>query len=260
MSAISELLARYPTPTFPPDELLISSDGVPLESDWHVIEISLLRELVHQQLAGRQDFFAGGNMFIYFDEEHARNRNFRGPDFFFVWGASPMPLRPYWAVWKEGGRYPDVIIELLSQATADVDLATKKDIYEQVFHTSEYFCYDPDARKLDGWRLEKRKYRPIKPNEKGWLESEQLGLWLGTWSGLHLNRDTTWLRFYTPEGILVPTIAESTAMAQQRAAVAQQQAAVAQQAINEQRRRAEVAEAELARLKAQIEQKKNSTP
>ena len=114
MSTVAEMVVKVEVPDFPPDELLISEDGVPLESDWHAIEIGLLRELVHQHLPDRQDFFAGGNMFIYFNEEQARNKDFRGPDFFFVWGVSPMPLRPHWTIWKEGGRYPNLIIELLS--------------------------------------------------------------------------------------------------------------------------------------------------
>src|SRR3954451_8053399 len=82
-----------------PQVELIETDGEPLESDWHRIEINLLAELVYVHFAGRDDFFAGGNMFIYYSEQQARNRDFRGPDFFFVWGASPNPTRPYWAVW-----------------------------------------------------------------------------------------------------------------------------------------------------------------
>jgi Uma2 family endonuclease len=234
MSAIVKSVAKGAKSVFPLKELLMESDGEPLESDWHVYEIGLLAMLVRQHLSGRDDFFAGGNMFLYYSEEQVRNKDFLGPDFFFVWGVSPMPLRKYWAVWEEGGRYPDVIIELLSPTTAETDRTTKKDIYEKEFRTCEYFCYDADEDKLQGWRLNPSdKYRTIKKNSKGWLWCEQLNLWLGTWKGTYSNRNTTWLRFYTAEGMLVPTSDE----------VAEQQ-----------RRRAEAAEAELARLKSQREQ------
>jgi Uma2 family endonuclease len=254
MSTVAEMVVKVEVPDFPPDELLISEDGVPLESDWHRIEIGLLVELVGQNFAGRNDYFAGGNMFIYFNEEQARNKDFRGPDFFFVWGASPMPLRPHWTIWKEGGRYPNVIIELMSSSTAEVDLTTKKDVYERIFRTPEYFCYDPETSQFAGWRLEHGKYEPLVRNEKGWLWSEQLQLWLGVWNGWYLNRETAWLRFFHRDGNLVLTVEEA---GKEKAALAEQKAASAEQEAEEQRRRADAAEAELALLKAQLSTKKD---
>jgi Putative restriction endonuclease len=125
----------------------------------------------------------GGNTFIYFSEEQARNRDFRGPAIFFVDGVKGEPMRPYWAVRLEGWRYPDVIIELLSLRTATADRTTKKDIYEQVFHTAEYYCYDPITQQLEGWQLHCGRYQPLTPNSQGWLWCDRLQLWLGTWSG-----------------------------------------------------------------------------
>jgi Uma2 family endonuclease len=245
MPSVSEMVVKVLVPDLPPDKLLISEDGVPLESDWHAVEIGLLRELVHQQFAGRRDFFAGGNMFLYFNDKQLRDRDYRGPDFFFVWDVSPKPLRPYWAIWKEGGRYPNLIIELLSPSTAVEDRTTKKDIYEQIFRTPEYFCYDPDERLLQGWRLQSgtATYQQLGASDKGWIWSEQLGLWLGCWEGVYLDREATWLRLFTPEGAPVPTKDEAFAAARQQA--------------SEERCRAEIAEAELARLRSQLEPKKN---
>lgn len=267
-----------------PQVELISEDGVPLESDWHRIEINLLIELVHQHYAGRTDYYVGGNMFIYFSEEQARNRDYRGPDFFFVRGVAAEPMRDYWAAWKEEGRYPDAIIELLSPTTAKEDRTTKKALYERTFRTPDYFCYDTSERTLEGWHRAET-YQPLMPDERGWLWSEQLGLWLGTWEGVHMGHHATWLRFYTPEGQLVPTAAEAerqrTEAERQRADAERQRAAVerqratleaqraeaerqratleAQRAEAErlqaaaERQRAEAAEAELARLRAELE-------
>jgi Uma2 family endonuclease len=226
---------------------LIETDGEPLESDWHRIAMNILIDSVKYHLRHRQDFYVGGNMFIYFSLEQARNRDFRGPDFFFVDGVPGEPLRPYWAVWQEGGRYPDVIIELLSPKTATEDRTTKKAVYERVFHTAAYYCYDPATQQLEGWRLEGGHYRPLQPDAQGWLWCEQLQLWLGTWTGPYLANQATWLRFYDTEGQVVPVPAEVLIVEQQRAEIERQRAET-------ERQRAEAAEAELAQLRARLAQ------
>jgi Uma2 family endonuclease len=216
---------------------LVESDGVPLESAWHVYAITLLIDSVLFHFADRTDFYVGGNMFLYYNLEQARNLDFRGPDFFFVKDSHLLPLRRYWAVWLEGGRYPDVIIELLSATTALDDRTTKKAIYERTFHTAEYFCYDPESEKLEGWQLgARRRYVEITPNEHGWLWSEELGLWVGTWKGEYKRTEQTWLRFYDPNGQLVQVKEEMADMATKRA---------------------EAAEAEVARLKVLLAQQGN---
>src|SRR5439155_14827223 len=146
------------------------SDGIPLESPWHVGAISLLIEVLTWYWRERNDFYVGGNNFIYFIEEQARNRDYRGPDFFFVKDVNRFPPRPYWAVWLEGGRYPNFIIELLSHTPAQVDRSVKKALYERTFRTPEYVCFDPETNHLEGRRLGRRgRYRSIRLGERGWL-------------------------------------------------------------------------------------------
>ncbi len=188
---------------------LPTEDGIPLETNWHRIEINLLIDLLHYFWRARVDYFAGGNMFIYYSFEQARKRDYRGPDFFLVIGVDGTRDRKAWVVWEEGGRYPNVIIELSSPSTREIDLEAKKELYEQTFRTPEYFCYDPDSSQLVGWRLTGSHYVALEPNERGWLWSEQMSLWLGTWQGEYLRTMATWLRFYTPKGELVPTRAEA---------------------------------------------------
>lgn len=89
-------------------------DGIPLESNWHRIEMNVLIDSVHAWWHDRRDYFTGGNMFIYFSAEQARNRDYRGPDFFVVKGVDGTLSREAWFVWREAGRYPDVIVELAS--------------------------------------------------------------------------------------------------------------------------------------------------
>src|SRR5439155_1699811 len=62
---------------------------------------------------------------------------------------------------------------------------------------------------LEGWRLSQRRYRAVKPDERGWMWVKELGLWLGPWKGEYQRYETVWLRFYDAEGRLVPTNAEA---------------------------------------------------
>jgi Uma2 family endonuclease len=241
-----------------PDELMPETDGQPMDSDWHRLCMCLLLEVVTCRFQGHDDYYVSGNSCIYYSEEQVLKRDFLGPDFFFVKNVDRLPKRTRWIVWREGMRFPNAIIELLSESTAKEDLGPKKHTYEKVFKTSEYFCYDPDTEVLGGWRLDKKgNYQSLSANDRGWLWSAQLEMWLGTWRGKYQEYEGLWLRFYDKEGKLVPVAAEQAgqkADAQQKRAKAERKRAEAE------RKRAEAAEAELARLKAQLAaQRKNGS-
>ncbi|MCG9892603.1 MAG: Uma2 family endonuclease [Thermosynechococcaceae cyanobacterium MS004] len=204
----------------PPTDLIFD-DGVPLETNQHRVAMNVLIRSYQQYRAGQTDYYVGGNMFVYYSSAQVKNRDFRGPDFFVVLDVEGTHSRQGWVVWDEGGRYPDVIIELMSPSTAKVDLGFKKQLYDKTFKTQDYFVYNPfDANSLQGWHRNSA-YQEITPNERGWLWCETLGLWLGTWTGT-IDRETeSWLRFYDTEGKIVPLPEEA---AQQRADAAQQRA------------------------------------
>lgn len=234
---------------------LVLDDGEPLESDWHTVVYPLLRKLIIQAMAeqGRKDFFCAGNVFVYYSVEQARavaqeeklgleKRAFRGPDVFWVGGVEPRWNRQAWIAWEEGGRLPDVIVELLSSTTAHKDRNAKRDLYARVFRTAEYFLCDPETGDLEGLRLSGRSYLPIEPDEHGRLWSEQLGVSLGLWHGEVEERMGDWIRLFRADGSLVP-IPEERAEAEFQRAEAE-------------RRRAEAAEAELARLRARLDERR----
>jgi Uma2 family endonuclease len=224
-------LIDWPEVTFPDASHLPTEDGIPMESPLHRAEMNLLIDLTHFHWHDRTDYYAGGNMFIYFSEEQIRNQDYRGPDFYIVKDVDGTKERKSWIVWEEKGRYPDLIIELLSESTAEVDKTVKKRLYERTFRTHEYYCYDITTQELIGWRLGKAgRYEEIIPNAEGRLWSEVLQLWLGLWPGQFQKVTTTWLRFFDESGQLVPTLAEAEAA------------------------RADRAEAELARLRAELVQ------
>lgn len=246
---------------------LVFDDGNPLETDWHSLELPLLRDLVRQVMAeqGRTDFYIGINMFLYYSVEQARDvaeeekggrpcLAYRGPDFYWVGGVDPNRDRPGWVAWEEDGLLPNVILELLSPFTAHKDRTERKDLYEQVLRTDEYFMYEPETRRLEGLRLAPSfsSYQPIPPDEQGRLWSEQLEVSFGLWHGALMDRKYEWLRLFRSDGSLVPTTEEA---AHKRAEEARQRADAAEAELARKlteaaRLRADVAEAELARLRA----------
>jgi Uma2 family endonuclease len=150
-------------------------------------------------------------MFIYFSAERVFGRDFRGPDFFVVKGVDRNRPRVSWVVWDEKGKTPDVIVELLSPTTAAVDRGPKKLLYESVFRTREYYCYEPSTDRLEAWRLATGAgYQPISPDASGRLWSEELELALGTWDGAYEDTHARWVRFFKADGTLVPTSLEAS--------------------------------------------------
>lgn len=237
-------------PPFPrPNVELVETDNENMDSDWHRRAMNLLIELIDSHFCDRTDYYCGGDMFIYFSEQQARNRDFKGPDFFFVWDRPRTPLRPWWAIWEEDYRFPNVIIELLSPKTRANDLGHKKDVYEGIFKTPEYFCYDPETQELSGWRLIGGSYQMIEPNARQHLWSDQLSLFVGRWIGKVFPYDAVWLRFFTADGKLVRTLSETLG---NEAEIAKQEAELARRQLEFLERKRQFQAGEIARLKAQL--------
>ena len=196
------------------------SDEPPLETTLHLRQMMLLLNCLQWLWKDRDDFFAAGNLSVYYSPRKRKDEDVRGPDFFVALDTQPHPRRS-WTVWDEGGKYPNVIVELLSESTAEVDRTTKKQLYADIFRTPEYFWYDPDSQEFQGFALIRGKYQPIDPNDKGWMWSEQLQLYLG----IHKEQ----LRYFSSEGVLVPTPDEAAIVAQEKAVIAQEEAANAQE-------------------------------
>ena len=206
----------------PPTDLPLE-DGIPLETNQHRIAMNVLIQSLKHAWAERTDFFVGGNMFVYFSTLQLRNKDYRGPDFFVALDIDGSYSRQSWTVWEEGGKYPDVIVELLSSSTKAEDLGNKKNLYERIFKTPNYFVFDPfDAKSLRGWHFKNRRYEELVPNEQGRIWSEELQLWLGVWEGTVERESGKWLRFYDTarQLVLLPEEAErqQRELAEQRVA------------------------------------------
>lgn len=208
-----------------PDASHLLSDEPEMESTLHYVQLALLVATLKWWWRDRSDFFIGANLSIYFSRQQLKTRDFRGPDFFLVRDTHNEP-RTSWVVWEEGGKYPDLIIELLSASTEEIDRTIKLDIYQERFRTPEYFWFSPETLEFKGHRLVDGHYQEVLADERGWRWSSVMGLYLGVEAGA--------LRYFTPEGELVPT-PEETALrelqrAQQAVEYAEQATALAQQA------------------------------
>ena len=74
---------------------LPDSDGEPMENERERLQMLLLLDALEQYWHGRQDFYMGGNMFVYYSPEQAHEilaeeadparprRAFRGPDLIY---------------------------------------------------------------------------------------------------------------------------------------------------------------------------------
>lgn len=223
---------------------IVYDDGERLESEWHYQQMHLLSDLLSQLEAEQQRtaVHIGANQFVYYSVEQAREiaelvakgqlAKFRGPDVFWVNDVMPKAERPAWIAWEEGGRLPDVIFELLSKSNKLRHQKEKKDLYSRVWRTAEYFTLGPPRFVLEGFRLSGGAYRPIAPDAAGRLWSEQLRCFVGVWRGVYRKVEASWIRLYRQDGSLIPSPREL---------------------VDEERRRAEAAEAELARLRALLE-------
>jgi Uma2 family endonuclease len=232
-AALPPVQIEPPPPALTEDDLPYDDD-TPMESDRHVLQMTLLVQTLKLHWRERDDVAVHGNMFVYFSEDQLTTHDFRGPDFFAAQGVRRRDNRKSWLVWREG-KGPDVVIELLSESTAKQDKTTKKEIYQERLRVPEYYWYDVEGGELAGFVLRGGKYAPLSPTPEGWLLSEQLGLALVTWRGVYSKENALWLRWALPDGTLLPTDGEVAAQERERAAQERKRAA-------RERKRAEAAE------------------
>jgi len=210
----------------PTEDDLPYDDGEPMETARHRDQMNVLIESLKVHWSERRNYYVGGNMFVHYDPQG--KRRFRGPDFFLVLDVEDRE-RKSWVVWQEGMRFPDLIIELLSDSTRQEDKGEIKTLYERVFRTGEYYVYDPFSQEFEGYHLRGAYYEEVALDQEGKIYSPVTGLYLIVREG--------WLRWMTKEGALVPTPWEFAQQERQRAEQERQRAERAEQLLEAYRRR-----------------------
>ena len=207
-----------------------TGDGKPMaEDELHLDQMNYTIPALRYRYRSRPDVYVAGNNFLYYEEDNPQARV--SPDCYVALGVEPKARRRFYKVWEENGIAPAVVFEFTSKKTKKDDVTIKKPLYEQVLRVQEYFQFDPSGDylkpRLQGQRLQEGVYRPIALMDNR-MVSEQLGL------ELVIEGET--LRFYDPfmgEWLLTYEQAENQRIASEV--------------------RVEAAEAELARLRTEIE-------
>ncbi len=236
------------TPKPPPgQDVLLTDDGEPMETSRHRFQMNLLIDSLADAWADRNDFYVGGNMFVYFSELQIKKNDFRGPDVFVVLDVERKE-RKCWVAWEEGGRLPDVVIELTSDSTRKVDHVDKKRTYAKVWRLPAYFIFDPETAKLEGFHLDvdRRDYVPLSPDERGDLAVPSMDLKLGVRRGKLHEFEGDFLRWIDADGEPLPAPLERAEQEQKRAEQEQKRA-------EHEAARALAAEREVERLRVELE-------
>lgn len=140
------------------------------------------------------DVFVAGDLLWYPVEGDNKTRT--APDVMVVFGR-PKGDRPSYKQWEEGGIAPQVVFEVLSPGNRLSELV-EKFLFYQRFGVEEYYVYDPDTGRLDGWlRQPDGTLQPIEQME-GWV-SPRLGIRFGMQNGDLVLTRPDGLPFVTPE-------------------------------------------------------------
>lgn len=214
-----------------------TEDGKPMaETDRHIELAVYFRQAMKRRYQDRPDVYVAGNNFIYYVQGDPKKCV--SPDLYLVFGVSSK-LRDCYKSWEEGGRLPDVVFEFTSKKTRREDVFKKRPLYESILRVKEFFQFDPTGDylkpELQGFRMEGTRFQPI-PLRENRLYSEQLEL--------EMVQQGEWLRLYDPragEWLLSDLELSARAEEDRRKAL-------------EEQRRADEAEEEIRRLRAQIDE------
>jgi Uma2 family endonuclease len=220
-----------------------TSDGKPMaETDKHCDLMIYAREALKVYYADRPDVYVSGNNFLYYQEGDPKKRV--SPDCYVVFGVD-MRQRDSYKAWEEGGKLPDVVFEFTSRKTRKEDTHTKRPLYEEVLKVKEYFLFDPTGDylkpRLQGYRLVGKRFVSVEP-VGGRLYSEQLRL--------ELLQEGENLTLYDPvRGERLLTTMEQA----RRAEAADRRAEAADRRAREEAAARAAAEAEITRLRAELQ-------
>ena len=227
-------LDPYPPKVPPGQDELPCEDGEPMDTPLHRLQMNLLIDSLEAAWQGRTDYYVGGNMFVYFSELQVKKNDFRGPDVFVVLDTE-WRHRKSWVAWEEGGKLPDVVIELTSPSTQRVDHEEKKHLYASVWRCPEYFIFDPETEKLHACRLDvgQRSYVPAEPDARGDFSVAGMHLSLGLRPGKLSVYEGNFLRWIDATGQPLPTAREQRDHERQRAESERQRAEDAERRLRE---------------------------
>lgn len=224
------------------------SDGEPMANNTRQFdEITNIKWNLELLFIDDPNVFVAGDLFWYPVRGERELR--QAPDVMVAFGR-PKGYRGAYLQWREDNIAPQVVFEILSPGNRKAEMDAKFDFYQR-YGVEEYYVYDPDHGRLEGWlRNEKGLLTPI-PNMQNW-RSPRLGI------RFELVGDN--LRLFYPDGEPFFTLIEAydrLRQAELRAAVAMDRADIALEnyysALDRLQAEAQRAEAEAQRAKAEAQ-------
>ncbi|HWE61393.1 MAG TPA: Uma2 family endonuclease, partial [Chloroflexota bacterium] len=114
-------------------------DGEPMaETTANRVQMTNLIFAFEQMLAPRGRVNVGGNLLMYYNPESGWDHV--SPDVYVAFDVEP-GMRRKWLAWEEG-KFPEIVFEISSESTVDVDLGEKRDLYARL-GVQEYYLFDP---------------------------------------------------------------------------------------------------------------------
>ena len=261
------------------------SDGKPMADNtlqyrWIVTIVGNLEDLY----ADDPNVFIAGDLLWYPVEGNNKIRS--APDALVAFGR-PKGDRGSYKQWEEGGIAPQVVFEVLSPGNTRREMDEKLAFYDR-YGVEEYYLYDPDRGRLQGWWRQQGRLVEITPM-RGWVsprlgvrfdldglelcltrpDGERFAPFLEVFQQARDARQHAVAEFMARQAAEQRAEAEAAARreadqraeaeaaarreADQRATNAQQQVATEAAARREAEQRAAAAEAELVRLRALLE-------
>jgi Uma2 family endonuclease len=203
------------------------------ESGFQLISRTWLWEALQDYFARKGNVFVASDLFWYW--ERGNPSASVSPDVMVVKNVGTHTRKSF-RQWEENAR-PCVVFEIASEKTWREDVGEKRAQYEQLA-VPEYFLFDPEGEYwhpfLQGYRFRRGKYTAIPRAKDGSLESKELGLRLSAEGVMIRLRDAR-------SGRRVLTREEVARQSNVRARRAQ--------------RSAKSLEAEVARLRKQLEKR-----
>ncbi len=175
-------------------------------------------------------YLLGADNALYWRHTVAPKRGRIVPDWFYVPGVPPLldgiPRRSY-VLWQERVP-PRVVFEFVSRNGKEerdrTPLKGKYWSYEKVLHVPYYGIFDPFKETVTLLQFLGGHYEPMAAGADGLVLIEPLGVKAGVWHGTYAGMETCWLRFFTLDGAMLPSLEDTAEYERQQATVERRRA------------------------------------
>jgi Uma2 family endonuclease len=219
------------------------SDGKPMADNTKQFHwITVIKQNLDWLFAQDPQVFIAGDLFWYPVE--GRPDIVTAPDVLVVFGR-PKGDRGSYKQWEENNIAPQVVFEILSPSNSKTEMEKKLIFYER-YGVDEYYIYDPDRDRLEGWLR----------SENGILNNiPVMQNWVSPRLGMRFEQSGEILKLFRPDGTPFHSFNEVSILLmeeQQRAESQRQQAEIERQRAESEKERADRLEALLNQYRNQF--------